>query len=102
MESKAEKAKGELESFNYSAIKQVYQNKLGPSALQQLDSFWPVSFFLSCRVISCPSRLIVMAQWKVSTEFSKIFLSRNNLSLLPLQGCLTGGLRSAVAAVLLR
>lgn len=37
MESKAEKTKGEMESFNYSAIKQVYQNKLGPSALQLLN-----------------------------------------------------------------
>lgn len=32
IEYKAGKVKGEMESFNYSTIKQVYQNKLGPAA----------------------------------------------------------------------
>lgn len=36
-EFKAEKAKAEMESVNYCAIKQVYQNKLGPSVLQLLN-----------------------------------------------------------------
>lgn len=37
IEYQAEKVKGEMESFNYSTIKQVYQNKLGPAAQHLLN-----------------------------------------------------------------